>query len=166
MSEVQIRKATPADAAGISAIWRVIAEERIHSAVIQPWTVEQQRRYIESLSPREAIHAAVDSGGEIVAFQCLDLWSPILQAMAHVGQLGTFVLPRARKTGVGRRLWGATLAFARDAGYRKLVIQVRGSNAAAQSFYRSIGFAGCGRLTRQVIIDGVEDDEVLMELFL
>ncbi|MDX1981391.1 MAG: hypothetical protein SFV51_14070 [Bryobacteraceae bacterium] len=86
MSRVQIRKATPADAAGISAIWRVIAGERIHSAVIQPWTVEQQRRYIESLSPREAIHAAVESSGEIVAFQCLDLWSPMLQAMAHVGQ--------------------------------------------------------------------------------
>ena len=31
-------------------------------------------------------------------------------------------------------------AFADDAGYRKLVVQVRGSNAAAQAFYRRLGF--------------------------
>jgi RimJ/RimL family protein N-acetyltransferase len=35
----------------------------------------------------------------------------------------------------------------------------------AQRFYGSLGFKECGRLTRQVIIDGVEDDEVLMEYF-
>ena len=59
-----------------------------------------------------------------------------------------------------------TTAFAAGAGYRKLVIQVRGSNAAAQAFYRGLGFQACGRLSRQVIIDGVEDDEVLMERFI
>jgi ribosomal protein S18 acetylase RimI-like enzyme len=57
------------------------------------------------------------------------------------------------------------LAFARDARYRKLVIYVRGSNTNAQVFYRHLGFQDCGRLSRQVMIDGVEDDEVLMELF-
>ena len=50
------------------------------------------------------------------------------------------------------------------AGYRKLVIQVRASNPGAQSFYRRLGFKECGRLTGQVIIDGIEDDEVLMEM--
>ena len=85
--------------------------------------------------------------------------------MAHVGQVGTFLLPEWRGQGVGRKLWRATEAFARQAGYRKLVIQVRASNRAAQAFYQSLGFQQCGRLTRQVIIDGVEDDEVLMEYF-
>ena len=85
--------------------------------------------------------------------------------MAHVGQVGTFLLPEWRGQGVGRQLWNATLAFARDARYRKLVIYVRGSNTQAQAFYRHLGFHDCGRLARQVIVDGVEDDEVLMELF-
>jgi ribosomal protein S18 acetylase RimI-like enzyme len=85
--------------------------------------------------------------------------------MAHVGQVGTFLLPEWRRRGVGRQLWNVTLAFARDAGYRKLLIQVRASNATAQAFYRHLGFKECGRLARQVVIDGVEDDEVLMELF-
>ena len=51
--------------------------------------------------------------------------------------------------------------FARDAGYRKLIIQVRGSNTSAQAFYQGLGFRVVGRLTRQVLIDGVEDDEAL-----
>jgi ribosomal protein S18 acetylase RimI-like enzyme len=42
---------------------------------------------------------------------------------------------------------------------RKLVIQVRASNRAAQAFYKRLGFVECGRLRAQVIIDGREDDE-------
>jgi hypothetical protein len=59
-----------------------------------------------------------------------------------------------------------SLIATRDARYRKPVIYVRGSNTHAQAFYRHLGFQDCGRLARQVMIDGVEDDEVLMELFL
>jgi ribosomal protein S18 acetylase RimI-like enzyme len=162
----RIRPALPEDAAGIVAALNVVAAERIHSAIDRVWTVEAERRYMEALSPREAIHVAVDNARGIVGLQVLDLWSSILDLMAHVGQVGTFLLPEWRGRGVGRQLWNATLAFARDARYRKLVIYVRGSNANAQAFYRHLGFQDCGRLARQVMIDGVEDDEVLMELFI
>jgi ribosomal protein S18 acetylase RimI-like enzyme len=67
---------------------------------------------------------------------------------------------------MGHQLWEATASFARETGYRKLVIQVRATNPRAQAFYRDLGFRECGRLTRQVVIDGAEDDEVLMEVFL
>lgn len=113
----------------------------------------------------ERIHFAIDRAEAIVGFQSLDLWSRELTSMAHVGQIGTFLLPEWRGQGLGRQLWSATESFARQAGYRKLVIRVRGSNTAAQAYYRSLGFQECGRLTRQVIIDGAEDDEVLMEFF-
>lgn len=159
-----IRRASAADAAGIAAVLEVIAAERVHSAIDRAWTVAEERRYLKSLSPREAIHVAVDDVQGIVGLQILDVWSPVLNSMAHVGQVGTFLLPEWRGRGLGRQLWRATVAFARDAGYRKFVIQVRGSNTAAQAFYRRLGFQDCGRLSRQVIIDGVEDDEVLMEL--
>ncbi len=161
-----VRRASPGDAAGIAGVIEAIASERIHSAIDRAWTVEEERRFIESLSPREAIHVAIDDGDGIVGLQILDRWSPVLGSMAHVGQVGTFLLPAWRGRGVGGQLWRATLAFARDAGYRKLVIHVRGSNTRAQAFYRNLGFQDCGRLARQVIIDGVEDDEVLMELHL
>ena len=162
---VEIRRALAADAGAIADVMAVVTEERIHSAIDQAWTADEQRHYIESLSPREAIHVAVDAAGTIIGLQVIDRWSPIT-SMAHAGQVGTFLLPQWRRRGVGRRLWNATMAFAAAAGYRKLVIQVRGSNADAQSFYRGVGFEECGRLARQVVIDGVDDDEVLMECFL
>ena len=86
--------------------------------------------------------------------------------MSHVGQLGTFLHAKSRRQGLGRTLYAATLAFARAHAYRKFVIQVRASNAAAQAFYQSLGFQPCGRYARHVIIDGIEDDEILMECFI
>ena len=85
--------------------------------------------------------------------------------MAQLGQIGTFLLPAQRGQGVGHQLWTETRSFAREAGYRKVVIQVRGTNARAQAFYRRIGFRQCGRLAWRVVIDGKEDDEVLIEFF-
>ena len=161
-----IRQATVDDAPAITEVLSIISAERIHSAIDRVWTISEEKRYLESLSPRETIHVAVHPAGQIVGFQSLDLWTPSLTSMAHVGQVGTFLLPEWRGRGVGRALWRATEAFARDAAYRKLAIQVRASNTHAQSFYRRLGFQLCGRLTRQVLIDGMEDDELLMELFL
>lgn len=166
MVPYDVRRAQSKDAAAIAAVLETVAAERVHSAIERAWPVEEEARYIESLTPREALHVAVDAAGGVVGVQSLDLWSPSLPSMAHAGQLGTFVLPGWRGCGVGRRLWSATEAFAREAGYRKLIVQVRASNAAAQRFYRRLGFHECGRLARQVVIDGVEDDEVLMEYFL
>jgi len=161
-----IRRAVPADAADIVGVLSVVVAERVHSAIDRAWTVDEERRFLGSLSPREAIHLAVDATQGVIGLQILDRWSSDLRSMGHVGQVGTFLLPDWRRLGVGCQLWNATLAFARAAGYKKFVIQVRSSNSSAQAYYRRLGFMDCGRLTRQVVIDGIEDDEVLMELFL
>jgi ribosomal protein S18 acetylase RimI-like enzyme len=161
-----IRRATPADAPAIVGVLQTIAAERVHSAIDVPWSVEEERRYLNSLSAREAIHVAVTELGEIVGLQSLDLWTPTLTSVAHVAQLGTFLLLEWRRRGVGKALFCVTEKFARDAGYSKIVIQVRASNEPAQKFYRRLGFRACGRLKRQVRIDGLEDDEILMEFFL
>ena len=166
MSALEIRRALPEDAAGIVAVLEVVAAERIHSAIDTVWTVEQEASYLKSLSRRESFHVAVDARAGIIGFQSLDLWSALLPSMAHVGQVGTFLLPGWRGLGVGAQLWKATESFAREAGFLKLAIQVRASNSPAQRFYRKLGFKECGRLTRHVIIDGVAEDEVLMEFFL
>jgi len=164
---LHIRRAQPDDAAGIVAVMEVVAGERTHSAIDRSWSVDEERRYLESLSAREAIHVAVDAAGTgaIIGVQIFDRWST-LDSMAHVGQLGTFLLPAWRRKGVGRDLSDATFAFARAAGYRKIVIYVRASNGDAQAFYQRLGFVPCGRLSKQVVIDGVADDEVMMELHL
>jgi len=77
----RIRRAFPADASDIAGVLAVIAAERIHSAIDQVWTVEEKRRYLESLSSPEAVHVAVDDVQGVIGLQILDLWSPLLKSM-------------------------------------------------------------------------------------
>ncbi len=147
------------------AIWQAIAAEKIHSAIDQPFTIQEQRAYIQSLSAREGIFLAeVDAC--VVGFQSLDLWARSIRSMSHVGQLGTFILRKWRGRGIGTQLAAHTLAFARAEGYEKIVVYVRASNLHAQQFYAAIGFQAVGRLTRQVKIAGEYDDQVMLEKFL
>lgn len=162
---VHIRRATPSDAEAISAIWEVICAERIYSAVNRPFTPEQVRQYLTSLSDREGVFVA-EVDGKIVGFQSLDRWAQFTDSFDHVGTVGTFVLPDWRGRGIGRSLAEHTFTFARTHGYEKLVIYVRASNTGAQAFYQGLGFVPRGVLSRQVKIDGQYDDEVFMELFL
>jgi RimJ/RimL family protein N-acetyltransferase len=138
----------------------------VHSAIDRAWTADEQHAYIRSLSSREALHVAIDAADRIIGSQSLELYSRGLTSMNHVAQLGTFVLPEYRGRGVGQALFEATRAFAEAAGFRKIVIQVRASNADARAFYQRLGFVECGRLRAQVVVDGSEDDEILMERFL
>lgn len=162
----QVRRASADDADGVARVLTRVVSERVHSAIDRAWTANEQRRYLDSLSGREAFHVAIAASGDVIGYQSLDLYSSVLPSMAHVGQLGTFLLPEWRGRGVGQALFNATSQFAASAGYRKLVIQVRGSNVAAQAFYERLGFTRCGRLRAQVVIDGEEDDEIVMEHFL
>lgn len=162
----QIRPASIEDAKGIASVLESVVSERIHSAIDRAWTTEEQRSYLESLSGREVFHVATAASGDVIGYQSLDLYSPVLPSMAHVGQLGTFLLPEWRGHGVGQALFNATRRYAASVGYRKLVIQVRASNVPAQTFYRRVGFLECGRFRAQVIIDGRPDDEIVMEFFL
>jgi hypothetical protein len=68
------------------------------------WSIEQQRRYLESHSARQATHIVVDGANPIVGFQTLDRWSALPESMAHVGQAGTFLLPAWRGRGLARAL--------------------------------------------------------------
>lgn len=160
-----VRPATISDAGPLVRLLSSISAEGGFTAISEPWSVEAQQRYIERLSPRECVLVAA-ADGVILGYQTLDLWAPTIASMAHVGQMGTFISRQWRRLGLGQALFEATTAFARRNGYLKLVIQVRASNQGAQAFYERMGFVPCGRLSRQVRIGGIEDDELLMELFL
>ncbi|UAB89956.1 GNAT family N-acetyltransferase [Ruegeria sp. SCSIO 43209] len=50
------------------------------------------------------------------------------------------LLPEARGQGLGKRLLTACMGFARDAGYRQMVLWTHESHAAACGLYRAFGW--------------------------
>lgn len=65
----------------------------------------------------------------------------VVRKSATVAQLRLLILtPAARGLGLGGRLTDECIAFARDKGYRKLVLWTQGHLEAARAIYRSRGF--------------------------
>ena len=142
---ITIRRASPDDAASIVAVWEAIVAEKIHSA-IDCRSRSNRSEYLTSLSAREGMFLAEAAERQVIGFQSLDQWTKLFRSMDHVGQLGTHILREWRGRGVGKQLAAHTLAFARSAGYEKLVIYVRASNTRAQAFYARRGFVKSGEL--------------------
>lgn len=163
--EISIRKATVQDAEKISNIWTVICSERIYSAVNEPFTPQQEQKYISSLSNREGIFVA-EIEGQIIGFQSLNKWAEYSDSFDHVGVMGTFIIPEWRMKGIGVQLARETFKFARISKYEKIVIYIRLLNEGAIKFYKNLGFIEKGILSRQVKIDNKYEDEIFLELFL
>jgi len=163
--EIRIRQAVPEDALGVAEVLNSVIAERRYSALDTPFSVEEERSFIASLGPREAMFLA-EVNGQIVGIQTIDGYAKYTGSMEHVGIMGTFVLRDYRGKGIGRALAERTFSFARQCGYEKILIYVRASNEGALHFYKGLGFEEIGKASKQVKIDGEYDDEIFLELFL
>ncbi len=66
------------------------------------------------------------------------------------------VHPRNRRQGVARAMLGHIIEKAAQRGFRRVTLEVRKSNDAAQTLYRSLGFETCG-LRKGYYSDNGED---------
>jgi len=167
LAGLTVRDARPDDAAAIVAILDPIIATGAYTAIDTPFTVEEERSYIEHLPPRAIFHMAVLGGEQrIVGFQSMEPFATYTHAFDHVGVPGTFVDLAYRRQGIARRLFTATFDAARRKGYRKLFTYVRADNPAALATYLSQGFRIVGRAAAQVKIGGQYIDEIVIERIL
>jgi RimJ/RimL family protein N-acetyltransferase len=84
--------------------------------------------------------------------------------MRHVGRLGMGLLPAYRGQGLGRRLLREVVRRVFASGLLRIELEVFASNLAAIRLYEQEGFVTEGRKRRARILDGVEDDVLVMGL--
>ncbi len=84
----------------------------------------------------------------------------------HVGEIGMFVLPPFRRQGIGAQLLTAALAWAEEAGLEKITLSVFATNQPALHLYRKFGFIEEGCQRKQIKIDDVYINSILMGFFL
>jgi RimJ/RimL family protein N-acetyltransferase len=86
------------------------------------------------------------------------------EGLRHVGRLGMGLLPAYRGQGWGRRLLREILNCVFTNGLLRVELEVFASNIAAIRLYGQEHFVIEGRKRRARILDGVEDDVIVMGL--
>jgi L-amino acid N-acyltransferase YncA len=162
---VVVRRATIEDASAIAAVLNAVIAEGLLTIFDRPFSVDDERQFISSLSPRSALHVA-ELNGAVCGVQSIDRFSTVSESISHVATMGTWLAREVRGAGIGRLLSEASIAFARAHGYRKIVVQVLAANHPALRFYRGLGFTDIGVAREHVRLAGELHDEVYLELLL
>jgi len=161
--DVRVRRATPGDAAGVARVLNEAIGDGRFTILDRTFTVEEESAYISGLGPRGFVHVAETSGGEIVGVQTVAPLDDDVRSQDHVATMGTWVPAQWRRRGVGRALFAASAAAARELGYAKVFTDVRADNEASLAFHESLGFSVVGRARRHVRIGGRYLDALLIE---
>jgi L-amino acid N-acyltransferase YncA len=165
--QLSIRAAAPGDDGAIAAILNAAIAEGIYTVFDTPFSVEDERRYIEAFPARGVFLVAVrQPDQQIVGFQNLEPFAAYTHAFDHVGVMGTYVAAEHRRQGVAAALFRSSFEAARQKGFEKIFTFVRADNPHALAAYRKHGFQVVGTARRQAKIRGAYVDEILIEKFL
>jgi L-amino acid N-acyltransferase YncA len=163
---IGIRRATSEDAAGVAAVLNGVIAGGRHSLLDTPFTVAEERAYIDALPERSFLHIA-EAGGEIIAFQTVIPWNTFTTGeLDHVATMGTYVDEPHRLRGMGAALTAASFVAALELGYEKIFTDLRADNLDSLSFHLALGFTIVGVARRHARLAGRDIDVIFIERFL
>ena len=143
-----LRDMNPADLAGIVCI-----EQRVHAC---PWSCGNFTDALKSNYVCKVCEAEGEILGYVVYMVALD--------EAHL--LNISIVEEYQRKGLGRWLLGATMEIARACNMRRMLLEVRPSNAAALGLYRDVGFREIGLRHGYYAADNGREDAIVMEYLL
>ncbi|MGB2953864.1 MAG: GNAT family N-acetyltransferase [Gaiellaceae bacterium] len=138
---VLVRRAAPGDAAALVELGRAVGvEPEGWLLTATTWrSVADERRYLRAVrrSPHAAVFVAEAPEGIVARLSIARDSHP---ASTHVADLGLMVAAGHRRRGIGRALLDEAVAWAREAGVRKLELHVFPHNEPAIALYEQFGF--------------------------
>jgi L-amino acid N-acyltransferase YncA len=166
-ASINIRRAGPDDAAGVAAVLNGVIVAGSPTLLDTPFTVDEERAYIESLPARSFLHVAEAPGAGIVGFQTVIPWNTFVTTeFDHVATIGTYVDAAHRRQGVGAALARSSFAAALALGYDKLFTDLRADNLDSLAYHLALGFSVVGAARRHARVRGVDVDVLFIERFL
>ena len=129
-----VRRAGEADAAHVSDIIAEVLGEGVPVAIDGPMDPGEVRAWLDRLGEGGAMFA-LDDGGRILAFAVVEPLADDADACFY----GAWVRLGERRKGYATRLAEASLAFARERGYRGIRGQLPEGNEPALSYLSAIG---------------------------
>jgi putative acetyltransferase len=141
-SPVVVRPSAADDVeAWLDAFTAVAAEGRWIATEVPLDRDARRARFLTQLDNDQAASFVAVADNRLVGGLGVDLQS-------GVAELGMFVAPDVRATGIGSALMQACVDWARAAGAHKVTLQVWPHNFAARALYSKFGFVTEGRLRR------------------
>jgi ribosomal protein S18 acetylase RimI-like enzyme len=133
---VRLRSPRPGDYGRVVALHgELYAREFGYDATFEALVAGIAAGFVRDFQPKYERCWIAEMGGEVVGSVFL------VRKSAKASKLRLLIIdPRARGQGLGKRLTRACIAFARRAGYEKMVLWTQSHLAAARGIYQAEGF--------------------------
>jgi phosphinothricin acetyltransferase len=162
MSEVRVREARTEDAGAIARIFNQGIAERVATFETRE---QDPARFADAIGRGDLVLVA-ESGGAIAGAAWVGPYADPHDYYAGVGEATLYVVPEARRSGVGRALLAGLAADAPTHGLHKLVGKVFASNEPSRKLLRACGWREVGTHLRHGSLDGKWKDVLVVELVL
>lgn len=164
--KITYRPAVPKDAAQLLEYLKAVGGETDNltfGAAGIPFTLEQERRYLESLQtdPCNSLLLALD--GDRIVGSC-SLSGSRSSRLCHWRELGITVRRAYWGLGIGTEFIRRMIDAALDENVERLNLSVRTDNLRAKALYSRMGFVRCGAWPDYFKVDGRSYDVELMSL--
>jgi phosphinothricin acetyltransferase len=157
--KLEVRSATPADAAAIAEIYNQGMEERQATFETRPRTPSELERDIEQ---SDLPFLVAVRGDDVLGWARIYPYSE-RECYAGVGEASLYVAREARGAGVGRRLADALADAARRAGHWKIIGLLFPENKASVALFRARGYREVGVYRRHGRLEGEWRDVLIVE---
>jgi len=136
LGRMKLRAPRPGDFGRVVSLHgELYAREFGYDASFEGLVAEIVAGYIRGFKPRWERCWIADLDGEVVGSVFVVRSSPTVAKLRLL-----IIHPKARGLGLGRRLTRACIRFARQAGYRQMVLWTQSHLAAARGIYEREGF--------------------------
>lgn len=155
------RLATRADLEQIVAIYNATVPDRMVTADTEPVTVASRESWFEAhLTSARPIWVS-ERDGRIAAWLSFSSFYG-RPAYSRTVELGLYVHPDCRRSGLGRYLLGQAIAHAPRIDVDTLLGFIFGHNEPSLRLFADFGFTQWGHLPRVARLDGVERDLLIL----